>query len=339
MALTLEDIARMSGVSRSTVSRVINEDPNVNEKTRQRVRDVIQNMNFQPNLAARSLAAGKTNMLGLVIPVGVHAIFSDPFFPLFIQGVSATCNALDYSVMLWLAEPEYERRTIRQILYNGLVDGVIVASMLTNDAIIETLAESKLPFILTGRHPTKPNLNYVDVDNRISARHLVTYLFRQGCKRVAMITGPQNMIAGMYRYQGYEDAYREVGREIDPDLVETGDFSDNSGYFAMRRLLGRKPDAVFAASDAMAIGAMRAIQEAGLRIPKDVAVVGFDELPTAAKASPPLTTMRQPILKSGMVAAELLIDIIHHPEKQPCHEILPTELIIRQSCGGLIKPR
>ncbi|MBN1372400.1 MAG: LacI family DNA-binding transcriptional regulator [Anaerolineaceae bacterium] len=337
MALTLEDIARMSGVSRSTVSRVINEDPNVNEKTRQRVRDIIQNMNFQPNLAARSLAAGKTNVLGLVIPVGVHAIFTDPFFPLFIQGVSATCNATDYSVMLWLAEPEYERRTILQILYNGLVDGVIVASTLTDDAIVEHLAESKQPFVMIGQHPNMPNLNFVDVENRISSRNLVMYLFRLGYKRVAMITGPQNMIAGVHRYLGYEDAHREAGRAVDPDLVENGEFSDNSGYFAMKRLLGRKPDAVYAASDAMALGAMRAIQEAGLNIPKDIAVAGFDDIPAAAKANPPLTTIHQPILKSGMAAAEMLIDIIHHPEKQPCHRILPTELVIRQSCGGLIK--
>jgi LacI family transcriptional regulator len=329
----------MSGVSRSTVSRVINEDPNVNERTRKRVQDVIQNLNFQPNLAARSLAAGRTGVLGLVIPMGVSAIFSDPFFPLFIQGVSTTCNALDYSVMLWLAEPEYERRTIRQILYNGLVDGVIVASMLTDDTIIERLAEGRLPFVLTGRHPTRPQLNYVDVDNRASSRNLVMYLFRQGYSRVAMITGPQNMIAGMDRFLGYQDAYEEIGRVIDLDLVETGDFTDNSGYFAMRRLLQRKPDAVFAGSDPMALGALRAIQEAGLRIPEDIAVVGFDDLPQSAKASPPLTTVRQPIQRSGARAAELLIDIILHPETQPRHEILPTELVIRQSCGGLAKRR
>ena len=124
MPLTLEDIARKCGVSRSTVSRVINGEANVSPQTRQRVMDVIQQINFQPNLAARGLAAGKTRVLGVVIPMGVTAIFTDPFFPLLIQGVSITCNSCDYSVMLWLDDPEYERRTVRQILYNGLVDGV-----------------------------------------------------------------------------------------------------------------------------------------------------------------------------------------------------------------------
>src|SRR5512146_2640013 len=123
MSLTLEDIARMSGVSRSTVSRVINGDPNVNNQTRLKVQDIIQTINFQPNLAARGLAIWHTGVIGLVIPTGVSAIFSDPYFPLVIQGVSTTCNSLGYSVMLWLAEPDYERKTISQILYNGIVDG------------------------------------------------------------------------------------------------------------------------------------------------------------------------------------------------------------------------
>jgi LacI family transcriptional regulator len=169
MPLTLEDIARMSGVSRSTVSRVLNGDPNVNEQTRTKVQTLIQSIDFQPNLAARGLAAGHTNVIGLVIPTGVTAIFTDPYFPLVIQGVSSACNALGYSVMLWLAEPEYERRTISQIIYNGLIDGVVVSSMLVNDPLIERLYEGKRPFITIGRHPTNENINYVDADNRAGA--------------------------------------------------------------------------------------------------------------------------------------------------------------------------
>ncbi|HMD87858.1 MAG TPA: LacI family DNA-binding transcriptional regulator [Anaerolineaceae bacterium] len=333
MTLTLEDVAQYAGVSRSTVSRVINGDPNVNEKTRQKVKDVIQKLDFQPNLAARGLAAGHTNVLGLVIPMGVSAIFTDPYFPLVIQGVSSACNVLDYSVMLWLAEPEYERRTIRQILYNGLVDGVIVASMLLNDPIVESLAESKLPFILIGRHPTNNKISYVDVENRISARDAVLYLMRLGRRRIATISGPQTRIAGIDRYDGYVDALRERGITPDSDLVAEGDFTDAGGYFAMQRLLPHRPDAVFAASDMMAIGAMRAIQEAGLLIPEDIAVIGYDDIPLAARTSPQLTTVRQPILREGGMAAETLIDMIAHPSDQPRRIILTSELVIRSSCS------
>lgn len=332
MPLTLEDIAQMSGVSRSTVSRVINGDPGVSDRTRKKVLDLIQNIGFQPNLAARGLAAGRTRVIGLVIPTGLTAIFSDPYFPLVIQGVSAACNAREYSVMLWLAEPEYERRTISQVLYNGLIDGVIVSSMLMDDPLIERLLESQRPFITIGRHPSDNRHNFVDADNRSGAYQGVSYILHTGRRRVAMITGPSNTIAGRDRLQGYQDALRGRGLELQPELVVEGEFSDISGYLAMKRLLAQRPDAVFVASDAMAIAAMRAIQEEGLGIPDDIAVVGFDDIPNAATSTPPLTTVRQPIQKTGSVAAEMLIERIENPETQPCRIILPTELVIRSSC-------
>jgi LacI family transcriptional regulator len=332
MPLTLEDIARMSGVSRSTVSRVINGDRNVNTQTREKVQDVIQSINFQPNLAARGLAVGHTGVLGLIIPTGVISIFSDPYFPLLIQGVSSACNALDYSVMLWLAEPDFERKTINQIVYNGLVDGVIVSSMLVDDPLIDKLTESKRPFVTIGRHPTNKRVNYVDVDNRMGVYQAVSHILRTGHRRVAIINGPQNTIGGQDRYQGYLDAMHERGIQVLAELVVEGEFSDTTGYLAMKQLLPKRPDAVFVASDAMAIAAMRAIGEAGLRIPEDIAVVGFDDIPPAATTKPPLTTVRQPIQRTGCVAAETLIDLIEHPDHQPRRIVLPTELVIRSSC-------
>ena len=331
MTLTLEDIAKISGVSRSTVSRVINGDTNVRDETRERVQKVIQQYDFQPNLAARGLAAGSTSVIGLVIPMGVSAIFSDPFFPLLTQGVSSACNALDYSVMLWLAEPEYERRTIHKILYSGLIDGVVVSSMLLNDPIIESLAESKLPFITVGRHPTNDKISFIDVDNRTGASTAVSYLFSTGRRRIATITGPHNMIAGIDRLEGYYDALSAANLPLDESLVVEGNFTDSGGYIAMQQLLPAKPDAVFVASDSMAMSAMRAIQDAGLCVPTDIAVIGFDDIPEAARVSPPLTTICQPTQLIGATAAQTLVDMITHPTDEPRRVTLPTERIMRAS--------
>lgn len=331
---TLEEIARLAKVSRSTVSRVINDDPHVDPKTRQRVLAVIQRLNYHPNVAARGLAAGRTCILGLVFPMGVSALFANPYFPLLIQGVSAACNAHDHSVMLWIAEPEYERRMMPQIRHNGLIDGVIVASHLLNDPVLEALKKSRMPFVMIGRSPKKDQLNYVDVDNRGSARLMVEHLLRQGYRRIGTITGRQNMIAGMDRLEGYLAALRANGIDPDPNLVAAGDFSEASGQTAMQCLIPFKPDAVFVASDSMAVGALRALRNANLRVPQDMALAGFDDMPFAERTDPPLTTVRQPIHRAGALAAETLIDLISNPDSPPRRIILPTELVVRASTGS-----
>jgi LacI family transcriptional regulator len=333
MSTTLEEIARHAGVSRSTVSRVMNDHPNVDQETRARVRSVAESLNYQPNVAARSLAAGRTHILGLVIPMGVSALFTDPYFPLLIQGIASACNANEHSVMLWLAEPEYERRMIRQVLQGGLIDGVILASALLDDPMLEALRKRGLPFILVGRLPTDNEVSYVDVDNVNSAREMVAYLLRLGHRRVATISGPSNMIAGADRLQGYLLALRNRGVTPDPALIVEADFTEEGGYTAMQRLVPHLPEAVFVASDAMAVGALRALREAGLRVPEDIAIAGFDDIPFAARTDPPLTTVRQPIQRMGALAAETLIDMISYPQPQPRRIILPTELAIRESSG------
>ncbi|MBI5029905.1 MAG: LacI family DNA-binding transcriptional regulator [Chloroflexi bacterium] len=332
--VTLEEIAKRAKVSRSTVSRVINDDPKVSDETRQRVLNVVKRLNYHPNVAARSLAAGRTRIIGLVIPERVVGLFSDPYFPILIQGITSACNVHDHSVMLWLGEPDYERRMISQVLHNGLVDGVILASMLMDDSLMQSLIESALPFILVGRHPTDAKVSYVDVDNVASAKQLVTYLIESGYQRIATIAGPHNMIAGVDRLKGYELALSEHGIVADSNLICTGDFSENGGYVGMQSLIPSKPDAVFVASDTMAIGAMRAIREAGWRIPHDIALAGFDDMPFSERMDPPLTTVRQPIHQAGYKAAETLIELITDPLSRPRHIILPTEIMYRASTNS-----
>ena len=335
--MNLEQIAKLSGVSRSTVSRVINNDPDVSEATRERVMQVVKRVNYTPNAAARGLAAGRTHVLGLVIPMGVAALFTDPYFPILIQGVSSACNSREYSVMLWLAEPEYERRMIRQIMYSSLVDAVVVSSMLMNDSLVQALGDGDLPFMLVGRHPTDVRASYVDSDNLGGAREAVTHLLRTGRTRVATITGPQNMIAGADRLAGYLAALRDRAVVSDPSLIVEGDFTEAGGYRAMQQLLARRPDAVFIASDMMAVGALRALREASLRVPEDVAIVGFDDLPQAARTEPPLTTVRQPVYRLGAIAVDSLLDVIEHHASSPHRIVLPTELVVRVSCGSALR--
>ncbi|CAG0940667.1 putative HTH-type transcriptional repressor ExuR [Anaerolineae bacterium] len=328
---TLEEIAKRAKVSRSTVSRVVNQDPRVNVKTRERVSAVIKKSNYHPNLAARSLAAGRTRILGLVIPMGVTALFTDPYFPILIQGVTSACNARDHSVMLWLAEPEFERRTISQILHNGIVDGVILASMLVDDSLMQSLIESDMPFMLVGRHPTNNRVSYVDVDNINSARQVVEHLIEQGYHRIATIAGSKNMIAGADRLEGYLRALRDHNIPSNSNLIVVGDFSENGGFTAMNTLLAAKPDAVFVGSDTMALGALRAIRTAGLRVPTDIAIAGYDDMPFAENTDPPLTTIHQPTQRAGYIAAETLIELIANPGSEAKHIILPTELVVRAS--------
>lgn len=338
MAITLEEIAKLSNVSRSTVSRVINGDPNVKEETRRRVLKVIDSVNFQPNLAARSLAAGRTDVIGLVIPAGLAAIFTDPYFPQLVTGISAECNSVGYSVMLWLAEPEYERQMITKILHSGLLDGVIAASMVTDDPIVHSLYNSKMPFVLVGRHPTL-DISYIDVDNVAGAYTATMHLVSIGQKRIATISGPQNLIAGYDRFQGYKHALEENSLSFDPQLVSEGDFSEKSGYEACLKLIPHKPDAIFVANDTMAMGAFQALGESRLRVPEDIALVGFDDIPQAKTAPAPLTTIRQPIQKMGAAAVKTLIEIIQNQESQTKSTILPTELVIRKSSGSSVSKK
>ena len=334
MTLTLEEIARLAGVSRATVSRVINADPNVSDKTRERVTSVIQELNFQPNRAARSLAGGRAGVIGLVIPVGVGTIFAEPFFSLLIQGVTSHSNSRDVSTMLWLAEPEYERRMITKILYNGLVDGLIISSTTSDDPLIEAICRSHMPFVVVGRYPCQDESSYVDSDNLNGATQAVQHLLSLGRQRIATITGPQNTAVGQDRYQGCVQALHQHGLSVLPELVVESNFTDQGGYTAMQHLLPHHPDAVVVASDWMALGAMRALRQVGARVPEDIALVGFDDIPLASQTMPPLTTIRQQILQIGVLASQMLLDLLDNPGSPPAQKILPTELVIRESSGA-----
>ncbi len=327
---TIEEIAKEAGVSRSTVSRVINNDPNVNEQTRERVLEVVNSNNYVPNRAARKLAGGRTGVIGLVIPIGVSRLFVEPFFPILIQSVTNRCNQVNRSVMFWLGEPEYERRSITQILSNDLLDGVIVSSLKDQDPIVAALHHSQIPFVLIGRYRDLP-VNFVDIDNEKCAQVAVNYLLQTGRKRIATITGVADTMVSRERLDGYRATLAKAGFAVDNNLIAEGGFVEEGGYAAMAKIFPHKPDAVFATNDAMAVGAIRFLREQGVRVPEDVGVVGFDDAPFAASYKPALTTIAQPIGELGRRAVDMLVNVIEQQPNDVMNEIFASDLIIRES--------
>lgn len=335
--LTLEEIAHRAGVSRSTVSRVINNKSGVRPNVRQRVLEIVEQTGFQPHAAARSLASQRSHIIGLVIPRSVHTLFTDPYFPRLTMGISQACNQHDYALSLFLLHTGDEEKTLYpRITRRGLIDGVIVQAGQIGEKLISRLARSDVPFVVAGRPVDVPEASYVDIDNVAGARSAVSYLIRLGYTRVGTITGPLNTTVGLDRLEGYRIALDEKGLALDERLLVEGDFTESGGYLAAQRLLEHKPEAIFAASDMMALGALRAIREANLSVPQDIAVVGYDDLPPATLSDPPLTTVRQPIHHMGIELVETLLDIIENRNQRPQRKIFETELVIRESCGSKI---
>jgi LacI family transcriptional regulator len=339
LSVTIEEIARLADVSRSTVSRVLNNHPNVRAEVREKVLRVVQEHNYTPNAAARSLASSRSNVVSLVVPRSAATLFADPFFPLVIQGISEACTSAGYFLMLSMLSAELERPFYNRVLRGRHFDGVIMLSSDVDDPLLPQLIRDQMPLVLVGRHPYLDEVATVDVENREGARLATAHLIRLGYRRIATITGPQNMAAGIDRRDGYKQALTAAGIVIDPALVVEGDFTQESGYSGMGRLLALpdRPRAVFAASDTMAFGAMRAISEAGLRMPEQVALVGFDDVPAAAYSSPPLSTIHQPCVELGAAAVRALVAQIDTPAAPQAAVRLPTALVVRGTCGGSVQ--
>jgi LacI family transcriptional regulator len=336
--MKLEDIAKKAGVSRSTVSRVINNDPNVNAKTRERVWTVIRREDFHPNPSARALVTRRTEIIGVVIPTGENIFFTDNnYFPQLLAGMNLITRQSDYAMLLWLGElTENDDKLMRRITNNRMVDGVIVASMTVDHPLFQRLISIRNYQLVMIDRPlvNADQISYVTVDNFAAAKQMVEYLIRLGRRRIAHITGNLGIADAQDRLAGYKAALAEAGLPVDPDLIYEGHFSRQDGYAGTMRLLPHQPDAIFAAGDTIAVGVLQATREVGLDVPKHLSVVGFDDIDVAQQSFPTLTTMHQPVQKKGETAARLLIDLIEGRVPSPQHILLPTELVIRQSCGG-----
>lgn len=334
--LTLEDIGRIAGVSRSTVSRVINDKSNVNPEVRERVLAVIERTGYAPNVLARSLVSGRTGVIGLVIPSRVHSLFEDPYFARLIQGISSESNKEGNTLSLFIFQNEEEEAALYPtVVKSGVLDGLILTATRMADPLLARMAVGEIPLVIVGR-PDVDGVSYVDADNRGGASTAATHLADLGHERIGLISAPVTTTAGLDRLNGFVDGLALRGRTLDPDLRVDGDYSTESGYHAMQRLIPHRPDAVFAANDSMAAGALRAMLEAGVRVPDEMALMGFDGLPASERAEPPLTTIRQPVAKTGARAVQMLNELIDGEAQRPHVEIMPVELIVRGSCGAVV---
>lgn len=334
---TLEDVARLSKTSRSTVSRVINNQDGVSEETREKVLTAIQELDYQPNRHARGLVTGHNAALGIIVPRTITHATSDPFFTPIMDGIYRVAHESGFAVMLWILESQVEGEWLRQQLRQSYqIDGAILVPSTTNKILYENLLERKLPCVTIGRFPHQQE-HYVDIDNQAGAELAVKHLINLGYKRIAMLTGRIEDASAQDRLNGYKRALRQAGCPLIQSLIVDAKYEEAKAYYATRKLLQTNFDALFAANDSMAIGAMQALHEAGLRIPQDIAIVGFDDIPRASLTKPGLTTIRQPLQQFGEIAARFLLEQIRlQHEGQPGQGqrmLLPMELIIRESCG------
>jgi LacI family transcriptional regulator len=333
VSLTLEDIGRLAGVSRSTVSRVINHQPSVRPDVRDRVEEVIRRTGYTPNVAARSLVSGRSGVIGLVIPSRVHSLFEDPYFGRLIQGMSAASNQSGTTLSLFLFQTEEEETALYpRVVTSGFLDGLILTATRMADPLLARMAAGVIPIVMVGR-PDVEGVSYVDADNHGGARLAASHLCGLGYERIGLIGAPTSTTAGVDRLNGFIEGLALHGRALHPSLRVDGDFSEASGYRAMQTLMPHRPDALFVASDTMAMGALRALREAGVRVPRDIALVGFDGSPASETSTPPLTTVRQPVTETGARAVQMLNDLVRATATPPVVEIMPVELVVRESCG------
>jgi LacI family transcriptional regulator len=333
MARTLDDLAELSGVSRATVSRVIN-GGSVAPATRQKVLDVLETANYRPNLAARNLASGRSGVVGVVMHVAAPLTFADAYFAQLLTGICDSLTSQAAGMMLWLGNRTKEE-TLDNIRALGMLDGVIVTADTIDDPLVDGLRASELPVVLVGHRRADRDASYVDIDHEAASESMTHHLIQSGRKRIFHITGRQNSVSGRDRALGFQRAMRKAGLATEGRVIP-GDYTDESGYEAAKELIddGHEFDAVFCGNDNTARGVYRALAESGLKVPDDVAVAGFDDLKFAAELDPPLTTVRQGVGEIGHEAARTLLSLLENPDSGPRRVLLPTELVVRRSTAA-----
>jgi len=333
--VTAKEVARALGISTMTVSRALNNRPNVDAKTREKVLETARKMGYIPNHIAKSLVLRKTNTIGVVVPEITHS-----FFPEVVRGIEEVSYQAGYHIILsHTAEDANREISAIETLVSKQVDGLLLSTSqnVADYEVYRQVIQRGVPLVFYDRCVKGIGASCVSLDDAECARKLTEHLISHGYQRIAHISGPPNVLISTTRLEGYRQALAEHGLPVEDELIVEGGFHEGDGYRAMQQLLTlppeKRPRAVVAVNDPAAFGAMKAIREAGLRIPDDVAIVGFSDDIRANLMEAPLTTIRQNAYEIGRRAARKLIDLIEEKSSQVEEIIVPGELVIRRSCG------
>ncbi|HLV10266.1 MAG TPA: LacI family DNA-binding transcriptional regulator [Halanaerobiales bacterium] len=331
--ITIKEVAKYAEVSPSTVSRVLSNDYRISEETQKKVRKAVKKLGYHPNAIARSLVTQKTKTLGLILSRPAEEAFANPFFPGILQSIASISQEKGFSLLLASSRDYHkEHEEALKMLRYGKVDGVILMASRVNDDIVKQLINNNYPFVLVGRSLELNEIPIVNNDNIKASYQAVKFLINKGYEKIAFISGPQEYVVSQDREKGYKKALKEYN----PALVRYSGFSYKGGYRQTQILLGEQEvDVILSLDDMIASGALRAAQNSGYDVPRDIAIMGFNDDPMAAYLKPSLTTVRIPVVKMGEKAAEMLIRIITEKDYSGEEIIVSTEIIERESTPGI----
>jgi len=332
--VTIKDIARVAGVSPSTVSRVISNHSRISKSTSDKVKKIMEEMGYHPNVMAKNLASRSTKTLAIVLPRPAEELFQDFFFGELLRGILAHSTKAGFDMLLSAASsPSDEEETISRLVKGGRVDGVILLSSREDDPLIYLLSEQNFPTVLIGRTNKVNNIITVDTDNEEAAFDATSHLINQGHKRISFVNGPHNLTVSRDRLAGYKLAMKKANLDIHPDWIIEGDLLQQSGYRGLSLVMNmnNRPTGMVVIDDVTSFGVIRGLEELGFEVPRDVSLVSFNNIALAEHASPPISSVDIGTYQLGYSASHLLIKTITDGHLPQLRTLIPHRLMVRES--------
>lgn len=339
MSVTIKDVAKVAGVSPSTVSRVISNHPRISPATVKKVKAIMEDLGYHPNIMAKSLVSKTTQTIGIILPKPAEELLLNLFFSEVIRGIVAQATRAGYDVMMTSGASEREEvEAISRLVRGRRIDGVILLYSRKNDPVVQFLKESDFPFVIIGRNDDYPDLLMVDNDNVLAAYDATRHLIQLGHERIGFVSGPPNMFVSRDRQEGFQQAILDAGLPMRQEWIVEGEFLQESGYRAMSFFMSlpERPTALVVIDDVVSFGIMRALHELGYKVPEQLSIVSFNNIPLAELASPPITSIDIGIYQLGYTASQALLYSIQGDSAGQRRYLIPHRLMVRESSGALI---